>query len=88
MNFSTSANTYRCLQNKCKTLVYKSIGKFLLLFFISLSLLPHVYAQGCSSLAASPTHTNVSCYGTASGSINLAVSGGTSPYAYSWIAAA
>ncbi|CAN5837325.1 hypothetical protein BH11BAC4_BH11BAC4_18790 [soil metagenome] len=86
MNFSTSHNT-ECVQNKSNFLLFKSIGKFLVLFLIFCSLLPGVYAQTCNSLAASSTHINVSCYGTASGSINLAVTGGTSPYAYAWVAA-
>lgn len=35
-------------------------------------------------LSASATKTNVSCYGTATGSIQVSASGGTAPYAYSW----
>lgn len=35
-------------------------------------------------LAASATSTNVSCFGSANGTITLAVSGGTSPYTYLW----
>jgi SprB repeat len=35
-------------------------------------------------ITATPTITPVNCFGEASGTINLAVSGGTSPYTYLW----
>lgn len=88
MNMSNLQNTNCCLYHSSKIFVPKSIGKFILLFFIPLSLLPRVYSQACSSLTVSSTQTNVSCFGMASGSINLTVSGGTSPYTFSWIAVA
>jgi hypothetical protein len=39
-------------------------------------------------LSASETHTNVSCFGGGNGSIDLTVTGGTTPYAYNWSNAA
>lgn len=36
------------------------------------------------AITATPTATPVNCFGTATGSISLAVSGGTSPYTFLW----
>ncbi len=52
-------------------------------------------AQGCTksgsavvtepaALVITPTKTDITCNGLTNGSINLAVSGGTAPYTYSW----
>ncbi|MCG3167456.1 MAG: hypothetical protein POELPBGB_03248 [Bacteroidia bacterium] len=35
-------------------------------------------------LSASETHTNVTCFGAANGTIDVSVSGGTGPYSYLW----
>lgn len=37
-----------------------------------------------SQLTVNSTHSNVSCFGGANGSISLTVSGGTSPYSFLW----
>ncbi|MES2619899.1 MAG: choice-of-anchor L domain-containing protein, partial [Bacteroidota bacterium] len=37
-----------------------------------------------TAISATPTATNPSCFGSASGSISLSVSGGTAGYTYSW----
>ena len=85
MKHANSQNTNCCYPDKNTYSEKKSIGKFLLLFFIALAFLPRVYAQGCSTLSASSTQTNVTCFGTATGSIDLTVNGGATPYAYTWI---
>ena len=40
--------------------------------------------QPTSDLTANITKTNVLCFGNATGTVNLTVSGGTSPYTYNW----
>lgn len=41
-------------------------------------------AQPAAALSASETHVDVSCFGGSNGSIDISVSGGTSPYTTSW----
>src|SRR5437660_11596230 len=53
-------------------------------------------ANGCASapltvtilqkaaLALTETHADVNCFGAATGTVDLSVSGGTSPYTYAW----
>ncbi|MDP4806564.1 MAG: SprB repeat-containing protein, partial [Crocinitomicaceae bacterium] len=43
-----------------------------------------IVTEPASALAASETHTDVVCAGTATGTVNLTVSGGTAPYTYLW----
>ncbi|TKB95794.1 Ig-like domain-containing protein, partial [Pedobacter cryophilus] len=40
--------------------------------------------QPTAPLSITEIHTNVSCFGGANGTINISVSGGKSPYVYSW----
>ncbi|MBM3917847.1 MAG: hypothetical protein FJ349_09620, partial [Sphingomonadales bacterium] len=45
---------------------------------------PFVVTEPNSALTVSETHNDVVCAGTASGSVNLTVSGGTGPYSFLW----
>lgn len=47
---------------------------------------PVTIGQPTAALAATETHTNVNCFGNATGSIDLSVSGGTGIYTYAWTA--
>jgi PKD repeat protein len=40
--------------------------------------------QPAAALAATETHVDVLCFGNSTGSVDLSVSGGTSPYTYAW----
>ncbi|HNW90697.1 MAG TPA: cadherin-like domain-containing protein, partial [Bacteroidales bacterium] len=44
----------------------------------------YTVTQPAAALSASNTKTDVSCYNGSNGSVNLSVSGGTSPYTYLW----
>jgi hypothetical protein len=44
----------------------------------------YTVTQPSAALSATPTAVNASCNGGTTGSVSLAVTGGTSPYTYSW----
>ena len=48
------------------------------------SLLNATISQPTAPLSSSIIETNIACFGDASGTVNLTVSGGTFPYYYSW----
>ena len=37
-----------------------------------------------ASMSVTPSHTNLSCFGSANGTVSISVSGGNTPYVYSW----
>jgi len=43
-----------------------------------------IVTEPLSALAASETHTDVVCAGTATGTVNITVNGGTAPYTFLW----
>ncbi|HTN40219.1 MAG TPA: SprB repeat-containing protein, partial [Asticcacaulis sp.] len=43
-----------------------------------------IVGQPSAALNASTTKTDVNCFGGTTGSVDLSVSGGTSPYSYVW----
>ena len=43
-----------------------------------------IVTEPASALATSETHTDVVCAGTATGTVNLTVNGGTAPYTFLW----
>ncbi|MBC7744112.1 MAG: SprB repeat-containing protein, partial [Flavobacterium sp.] len=49
-----------------------------------IAILPHTVTQPAAALNISGTKTNVLCFGSNTGSVNITPSGGTAPYTYSW----
>jgi len=47
-----------------------------------------IISQPSAALQSTKTQVNVLCFGNATGSIDLSVSGGTAAYSYSWVASA